>query len=86
MGWIKCLKIKYDKKGAETTLNKLLNSGRKHRQRNKQRHEQRIYHCPLCNAYHLTSKDYDSYDDLPDFVNKEEFYEKLKQTIEVDGD
>ncbi len=45
-----CPKRKYDKKGAQTLLNKLK---RKHRE------EKRIYHCPICKYWHLTSKEYD---------------------------
>lgn len=81
--WIKCLKVKYSKVEAQTVLNKLLRHDRRSRERDKQRKEQRIYHCPLCNAYHLTSKDFDDYSDLSVIINKEEFYQKLKEKIET---
>lgn len=43
-----CPKRKFDKKGAQTALN----VARKHH-----REEKRIYHCPICKYWHLTSKD-----------------------------
>lgn len=47
-----CNKIKYTKREAQTALNFLF------KKRNfKNRREKRIYHCPECNMWHLTSKD-----------------------------
>ncbi len=51
-----CNKIKYTKRDAQTALNFLLSV--KHF---KCRREKRIYHCPDCNMWHLTSKEL--YDD-----------------------
>lgn len=48
-----CTKISYTKRDAQTALNFLLSV------RNfKCRREKRIYHCPDCNMWHLTSKEY----------------------------
>lgn len=48
-----CQKVSYDKKGAQTALNNIKNRYKKF----KQRKENRIYHCPFCNGWHLTSHD-----------------------------
>lgn len=82
-GFIRCLKVKYTKKEAQTILNRLFKHDRRHRWKDRHRKEQRCYYCDVCNAYHLTSKDWDDYSNLPDFVDKEEFFNKLKQVMEV---
>lgn len=48
-----CNKRKFSKKEAETILNFI----KHHRSRNnKRRKEERYYHCPICNTYHLTKQ------------------------------
>lgn len=72
--WIKCLKNKYDKKGAKTILNKITNG-----RRSKQSKEQRVYYCDICRAWHLTSKDYDNYQDLPIVEFSQDFKKFLNE-------
>lgn len=47
----KCSKRKFTKKEAEGALNQIEH----HRKQHKYRKECRIYHCPECNKWHLTS-------------------------------
>ena len=46
----KCDKVSYTKKGAQTVLNQLRGKKELHRQ------PERIYQCPECNYWHITSK------------------------------
>lgn len=46
------MKVRFSKREAQTALN----AARYDRKRRKWRREVRYYHCPECNAYHLTSK------------------------------
>lgn len=48
---IMCDKIKFSKREAQEALNSILRN-----RRHKHRREQRYYHCPDCNHWHLTSK------------------------------
>jgi uncharacterized protein with PIN domain len=45
-------KHKYSKKEAQTALNRVKQKHRRHDYRK----ECRVYHCPRCNGWHLTSK------------------------------
>jgi len=47
---MKCNKKKFDKLGAKIALAMAIRSRKKYRR------EQRYYHCPICNFWHLTSK------------------------------
>ena len=77
-----CGKKCYDKRGALGELKFATNRDRRYRRKNKERREIRYYYCNICNAHHLTSREYND-QILTDFVNKEEFFNKLKQTIEI---
>lgn len=48
-------KICFDKKSAESARNKRLKPKRRDRRRNTPE-QLRIYHCQICNHWHLTSK------------------------------
>jgi hypothetical protein len=45
-------KVPFTKKGAKTSMNKLISSG----SWNKKQGSGRIYHCPICKWWHITSK------------------------------
>lgn len=82
--WIKCLKVKYSKKEAETALNRILSHDRKYRWKKRGRRESRVYHCPICNSHHLTSRDFET--QWLKMENREEFFKQLKSKIEVIDD
>ena len=47
-----CDKVKFTKKEAKTKMNLLISSGTW----NKKQGSGRVYHCPVCKHWHLTSK------------------------------
>jgi len=49
---LKCDKAKFTKREAQTKMNSLINSGTW----NKKQGSGRVYHCPVCKWWHLTSK------------------------------
>jgi len=49
---LKCEKIPFTKKDAKTKIKLLISSGRW----NKKQGSGRIYHCPVCKWWHITSK------------------------------
>lgn len=77
-----CQKICYDKRGAQGELNLINKAKRRYRRKSKNRREVRYYHCPECNAYHLTSQEYRE-EPIKDFVDKDTFFNQLKQVIEI---
>lgn len=77
-----CSKIKYDKLGTQIELKRINTHLRKYRRKNIQRHEMRAYYCPQCNAWHLTSKEERTEEEIQ-LENQEDFYSKLKQVIEI---
>lgn len=69
----KCDKRQLTKKDAETALKRI----RHHRKKDKYRKECRMYHCPDCNMWHLTSKE--SEPPSPKIEPLEEFKKYLKK-------
>lgn len=72
---IECDKAKFTKRQAQEKMNILISSGTW----NKKQSRGRIYHCPLCKCWHLTSKldtekieDYKAFMEV-DLKHKEEF-------------
>jgi len=70
-----CDKVKFTKKEAQTKMNLLISSG----SWNKKQGSGRIYHCPICKHWHLTSKlntdkieDYKTFAEV-DLKHKDEF-------------
>ena len=72
---LQCDKTPFTKKDAITKMNLLISSGRW----NKKQGSGRIYHCPVCKWWHLTSKlDTENIEDYQTFIGvglkyKEEF-------------
>lgn len=71
--FIKCLKKTYDKKGAQSALNKIHKSLGKHKKRYKRSKEIRYYFCDQCNGWHLTSMSEDDRELFEVTINKELF-------------
>lgn len=71
--FIKCQKKSYDKKGAQTALNKIHESLGRQRKRYKRSKEVRYYYCEQCNAWHLTSMSEDERELLEVTINHDLF-------------
>lgn len=71
--FIQCQKKSYDKKGAQTALNKIHESFGNHKKRYKRSKEVRYYYCEQCNAWHLTSMGEDERELLAVTINQELF-------------
>lgn len=72
-----CNKRKFSKREAKSVLNVLKNSDKSWRR------ETRYYHCPLCNNWHLTSKDSEDREIKEiKLVNEDQWLKLLNKDIE----
>jgi hypothetical protein len=83
-----CIKRRYTKKEAVTALNFI----RENRYGRQYRKEMRYYHCPLCNNWHLTSKEFtglEQIEEIDHILQKEKWMKFLaqddQQTIIYEG-
>lgn len=68
-----CTKVKYDKRGAQTALNFFKKISYQNRK------EKRMYHCMLCDAWHLTSMDEANFEIRSEEIVNKNFEKYLEQ-------
>ena len=71
-----CDKRKFNKREAKSALNMLKDSNKPWRK------ESRYYHCPLCNYWHLTSKEIDTKIQKINLINEDQWLRLLNKDIE----
>jgi len=73
-----CNKVRFNKKEAKSALNLLKDSNKPWRR------ESRYYHCPICNNWHLTSKDKD-YNKVKEIklLNEDQWLKLLSKDIDL---
>ncbi len=70
-----CIKVRYDKRGAQTALNSIKSFCGKFQNRR----EKRMYHCMVCDAWHLTSMDEPSFEIRAEEIQNDSFKKYLEQ-------
>ena len=73
-----CNKVRFNKREAKSALNLLKDSNKPWRR------ECRYYHCPICNNWHLTSKDKD-YNKVKEIklLNEDQWLRLLRKDIDL---